>query len=151
MNKTERATKESIAELLDGSEYPFSVPKEIAEQARASGLVIIYGASDDLMEFDGAFRDEISAYDGTTAYLDRHGVLDRAQIDDDDDEAITAYTLRKRIARPVKAKWCFHQYSWGYETEIPHAMFEIFEEGDPYCRGIVIDTADLPELKTEAA
>ena len=28
-------------------------------------------------------------------------------------------------------------YSWRYATEIPHATFEIREDDQPYCQGIV--------------
>lgn len=33
-------------------------------------------------------------------------------------------------------------YSWIYQTDIPHATFEIVEGDDPYCRGIVFALAD---------
>ena len=40
-------TARTIAESLDGKEYPFSVPAEISAKAKAAGLVIVYGASDE--------------------------------------------------------------------------------------------------------
>lgn len=137
-------TKETIAAELDRSCYPFDVPKDIAERAKAAGLLIIYGASDDLMEFDGAFRDEVGAYDGTTAHLDRKGIVSRHS--DADDDEIADFVIRKRRARAIEALWASDgDYSWTFATDIPHASFEILEDGAPYCRGIVIDTADLPE------
>jgi len=46
--------------------------------------------------------------------------------------------------RAVDALWAKEDgYSWTYRTDIPHATFEIVEDGEPYCRGIVIDVADL--------
>ena len=144
--------KESIAAELNGSEYPFDVPKDIAEAAKAAGLLIVYGASDDLMEFDGAFRDELSCYDGGTAYLDRGGLLDRGQIDDSDDEAIADFVIRKRTSRTVEALWAAEgDYSWTYRTDIPHATFEIVEDGEPYCRGIVLDLAAIALAQGDAA
>lgn len=141
-------TKESIAAALNGTEYPPDAAiSAISAAAKAAGLVIVYGASDDLMEFEGAIYDEIGAYDGTTAYLDRKGLLDRDQIDDNDDEAITDYTLRKRRAVSIEALWDPGDgYSWSFQTEIPHATFEVVEDGAPYCRGIVFALADLPEM-----
>lgn len=35
-------------------------------------------------------------------------------------------------------------FAWTYSTEIPHATFEIIEEGEKFCRGIVFDINDLP-------
>lgn len=140
-------TKESLAAQLNGIEYPADPHiRNVAADAKAAGLLIVYGASDDLMEFEGAFSDEVGCHDGGTAYLDRKGVLDRSQIDDSDDDAITDFTLRKRSARAVEAVWCPGEpnMSWAYRTDIPHATFDVMEDGEIYCRAIVIDIQDLP-------
>lgn len=138
------ATKETIAAALNGIEYPFRIPHQVIVDAKTAGLLIIYGASDDLMEFDGAFCDEVGCDGGGSALLDRKGLVQRDE--DADDEAIADFVIRKRKARKVEALWAKEgDYSWTYATDIPHATFEIVEDGDPYCRGIVIDTADLPE------
>lgn len=139
-------TKEDLAAQLDGIEYPPRISKDILASAKAAGLVIIYGGSDDLMEFEGAIYDEVGAYDGTTAYLDRKGLLDRDQIDDDDDDAIAEYVLRKRGAVTIEAIWSpkDEEISWVYKTDIPHATFEVKEDDGLYCRGIVISLQDLP-------
>lgn len=141
-------TKESIVAALNGAEYGYdfdNLLRKLAPQAEEAGLLIVYGASDDLMEFDGAFRDEVGAYGGTVAHLDRKGVLDRDQIDDDDDDAIADFTIRKRTSRPIEAVWGEDDISWQFRTEIPHATFDVMEDGEVFCRGIVIDTVDLPE------
>ena len=44
------------------------------QEAKENGLVIVYGASDDLMEFDGAIYDEGGCFDGGRVYFDRDGV-----------------------------------------------------------------------------
>ena len=46
----------------------------------------------------------------------------------------------------IKTLWSKGEYAWQYETEIPHATFEILEDGDKYCRGIVFDLADVAEV-----
>jgi hypothetical protein len=138
-------TKEELAARLQGTQYPFSrnAPKGIFAEAKAAGLLIVYGASDDLMEFDGAFRDELGCYEGGTALIDAEGLLDRSQVDDDDDEAICAFVLRKRAARSIEAIWNQDGYSWIYQTDIPHATFEVMEDDETYCRGLVIAMQDL--------
>ncbi len=50
---------ETIAKSLDGSAYPFEPPAETQRVAKEFGIVIVFGASDDLMEFRGAVRDEL--------------------------------------------------------------------------------------------
>jgi hypothetical protein len=62
--------KEEFAQKITGRQYPFE-PLVIEENiAREHGLVIVYGDSDDLMEFRGAIRDELDYYEGGAAYLD---------------------------------------------------------------------------------
>ncbi len=34
---------------------------------------------------------------------------------------------------------------WTYETDIPHATFDIMEDGEKYCRGTVLDIKSLGE------
>lgn len=137
-------TKEELAAQLDGCQIGSELAQFDGRAAKAAGLVVVYGASDDLMEFEGAFRDEVGCYDGGLALVDRDGVLDRDQIDDGDDEAIVEYVTRKKTARTIEALWDPGDgYSWQYRTDIPHATFEVVEDGEPYCRGIVFAIADL--------
>jgi hypothetical protein len=111
--------------------------------AIASGLVIVYGASDDIMEFVGAIDDECGCCDGGTALVDKHGVLDRSRVDDEDLHGMWEHVTREKSARKITAVWAEDGYSWTYRTDIPHATFEITEDGEPYCRGIVFALADL--------
>lgn len=136
--------KEQLAAQLTGIEYPCTIDKAIQEQAKAAGLVIAFGASDDLMEFRGAIYDELDCYNGGTAVVGASGLLVRGRIDDHDDEAIADYVTRKKSAKYIEALWCAEDgYSWTYSTDIPHATFEVTEDGEPYCRGIVFAIADL--------
>ena len=143
----QQITKELIAAALHGREYGDvqTVPGAIAEQAKAVGFVIVYGESDDLMEFRGAFTEEISAYEGTKALVDAEGVIERPRsLDERDDSATERYLQRKKIAATIEAIWAQGGCSWSYHTALPHAIFDIMEEGNVYCRGIVIAVADLP-------
>lgn len=148
-------TKEELAAQLSGIEYPCRIDKALIAQAKAAGLVIIYGASDDLMEFDGAFRDEVGCYNGGQAKVDALGVLDRDQVDDDDDEAIADYVTRSRTAQSIEALWHDGMSdasvpAWTYMTDIPHATFDVMDDGELYCRGIVLALADLRQEPPQA-
>jgi hypothetical protein len=134
-----------IASMLNGAQYPLRIPTDIVKGAKEAGLVIVYGASDDLMEFEGAISDEIGANDGTTAYVDSKGLLpDRDSIQDD--EVLKDYFAREPHAKAIEALWCQEgEYSFTYRTNIPHETFDVLEDGcPPYCRGIVFALADVP-------
>ena len=47
-----------VAKRLNMLPYRSEAKKEIVEFAKENGIVIVYGASDDLMELDGAIYDE---------------------------------------------------------------------------------------------
>jgi hypothetical protein len=135
-----------LAAQLSGIQYPVRIPKTLTDEAKASGLVIVYGASDDLMEFEGAIYDEVGCYDGGTAYVDGNGLLpDRDSIEEDDE--LKDYFGRKPNAKTIEALWCAEgEFSWTYKTDIPHETFEVWEDGEPpYCRGIVFALADVAE------
>ena len=130
---------QELANLLNGREYRQEITKEEAQQAKEAGLVVVYGASDDLMEFDGVIHDELGAWNGTTAYLNEHGLL----VNDCVDEC-PHFEKAKQKARTIKAIWHDNgEYSWTFETTISHATFDIVEDGEKYCRGIVFELATL--------
>lgn len=136
-------TPQEMADQLDGSEYPLQIGKMMIEYARQQGLVIVYGASDDLMEVEGAIHDEGDCYDGGTLYIDKQGLLpDWEQVKDDEDEA-AAYLKRKPTAKQIEAVWCGEGAAWTYKTDIPHATFKIMEDGEVYCIGMVFDIKEL--------
>lgn len=145
-------TKEELAAQLNGTKYPAerNIPLNLIQIAKQAGLIIVFGASDDLMEFDGAQREEISCNDGGTAYVDAQGVLpDRDTLEEDDE--IAEYVQRKAQAIPIQALWCAEDgYSWTYRTDIPHAAFDVLEDGEPYCRGLVFALADCAARSASA-
>lgn len=132
-------TKEDAAALLNGFEYPARGIETHAKELKESGLVAVFGMSDDLMEFRGAIYDEVGAYDGATAMIDTEGLIPLWDNLDDDEDAYAAYFRRKPNGIAVEAVWSPDdlEASWLIRTEIPHATFDILEDGDLYCRGVV--------------
>ena len=127
-------TKEKLAELLNNREYGNEITKEEAQTAKENGLVVVYGFSDDNMEFDGAFRDEFGCYEGGTALVNKEGLFEDGAVFD-----------MRCPYRKIEAVWCdtTDDYAWSYKTDIPHATFDIMDDGEMYCRGIVFDVKDL--------
>lgn len=138
-------TKEELAKMLDGMKYSFHIITEKAKTLMAgTDLVVVIGASDDLMEFRGAINDEVGCWKGGVVYLDGYGLIEN---DCDDHECPYFLKLCKK-ASFVHALWCYEPgISWTYKTDIPHATFNIMEDGDIYCRGIVFNLSDAKEVK----
>jgi hypothetical protein len=131
-----------LAEELNGYQYGEEVSKELAAQAKENNLVIVFGASDDLMEFCGAIDDEIGAYEGTTAFITSEGLLEnKCDID------CPYFEHATEKAKKIEALWCDDSEGpdWTYATDIPHETFEVIDEGRVYCRGIVFSLDDLKE------
>lgn len=134
-------TKEEAAAALNGCEYGEEGCKELFAQMGADGLVAVFGASDDLMEFRGAIYDEIGCYGGGTAYLTRAGLLNRICNNYD----CPHERDREKIAPRIEANWDDgHGFAWTYTTEIPHAKFIVKEGDELYCEGIVFALSDVP-------
>jgi hypothetical protein len=131
-------TKEA-AQRLDAGEYGKEGSRELFAEMKAAGLVAVYGASDDLMEFRGAIYEEESVYEGGSAYLTPQGLLQN----DCENDNCPHFKRAKREAMSIHAKWDVDGFSWVYKTAIPHETFVINEDGEPYCRGIVFALADV--------
>lgn len=131
--------KKEIADLLNGNEYCMEVPDRDAQYAKENGAVIVFGASDDLMEFRGAIYDEVGCFEGGKVYFDSKGLITNECTNED-----CPYFREKLLhAKHITARWDSEGYSWTYKTDIPHETFEILEEGMKYCKGIVFLMEDL--------
>lgn len=118
-----------FARKVDGIEY-LEERKWLWAEAKEKGIVVVFGYSDDNIEFRGAVDDEIGCFDGRRVQvpgtsehidaifcgmLDGKEVLDPSEYMTDDGDMIT----------------------WVYRTNIHHETFMMYEDGEPYCRGIV--------------
>ena len=159
MQKT--LTKEELAAKLNGRSYRNEITPEEERLAKDNRLVVIFGASDDLIELRGAICDELGM---GTFHLTRKGVLES---DCDEGEACPYYQRRLAGALETgeaiaitpqwggegmdalayamlgKPTWCFdcEQLDGKFTT------FDIFDEYDGdqeyFCRGIVIDIDEI--------
>lgn len=124
-----------FAKSISGKEYGYpQFTKEEIETAKENGFVIVYGYSDDLMEFEGAIEGEADCYLGGGVCFNKLDII------------------RGRIILPsskVTAIWNRDEdengnlITWTYETSIPHETFMIYECTEPYCRGIVFRIEDV--------
>lgn len=126
-----------FAKMIDGKPYGHpQFTKEELQIAKDNGFVIVCGASDDLMEFEGAITSEGDCYDGGTVWFNKDGVIDGSAVTGD---------------KCIEAMWCDadakdengNVITWTYKTDIPHETFIIYEDDELYCRGIVFSINDL--------
>lgn len=131
-------TAKELAQELDGSAYPLDISKSLQEQALAAGLVVVYGQSDDLMEFRGAIDGAVGCYGGITVHLNADGLIHNKCGDE-----CPYFPVLLANASPIEALWCDGSgFSWTYKTSIPHQTFLITDDDEPYCRGIVFGLGD---------
>jgi len=132
---------QEVADKLNGIQYGSEgevLTLTYCKELRREGIVVVRGYSDDLIEFDGAISDELGAYDH---YFNAKGLV-RNECDDDDCPYFEK--MMKDVLYYVKAVWCeTKEYCWTYDTNIPHATFDVMEDEDKYCRGIVFRLSDL--------
>lgn len=105
-----------FAEGLNGREYGKEITPFEEQRAKELGFVIVFGYSDDNAEFRGAIYDEIGCYDGGRVFEENGKYID--------------------------AVWCEGEYCWTYNTNISHATFDIYEDNEKYCKGIVFKRSD---------
>ena len=129
-----------LAEILNGCQIGDEVSREIEQKAKENNLVIVFGASDDLMEFRGAINDELDAYEGGIAYFDDFGLL----LNKCDNDVCPYFEKEKQHAKTIKSIWCAtKEYAWTFETLLPHFKFDVIEDDYKYCQGIVFSMANI--------
>lgn len=146
-------TAKELAARLNGREYGSEVNAQDNIDAKESGLIVVYGYSDDNVEIEGAIREEIGAYEGTTFVLAASGPLsanlqeDIRDMDDMPEDAflreVAAKITGHQHGKKVQAIYGKGDYTWQFETDIPHETFDIMYDGDKFCRGMVIRMDDL--------
>ena len=138
-NPVKSKLAEVFARKLNSREYGKELTAEEEQWAEANGLVVVFGASDDLMEFRGAIDDEVGCYDGGTFAFTKDGFKTDAN------GSYVGNNIIEAIWYEYDKEYTKYNYAWRYETDIPHFCFDIIgdEETDPYCQGIVFSVDDL--------
>jgi len=143
-------TKEEMAAKLGGREYGDEITREEEKLAKESGLFVIFGYSDDNLEIRGVQNDEFGCYNGRTFLLDEKGILPATRLEDLDfesEEEVRDFLKRKDLAHELRAIWCDTSSPdlppWTYSIDVPHASFNIYEDGELVCIGLVIAAEDL--------
>ncbi len=133
-----------MAATLNGRQYREEITKAECNLANEHNLVVVFGASDDLVEFRGIIHDEVGAYGGEHIYFLNGKVFSTDDVFDDVDEKLEYLaSMGVEVKHKIQAIWGSDECSWIFITDIPHHTFEIYEDDDLYCRGIVFEFIEL--------
>lgn len=136
---------QQLQKMLDGREYLSETTKEIEKFAKDNNLVIVFGCSDDLVEFRGAIYDESGASDGRVIYFDKKELFYNA-CDENCPYFEQLVDLRLNKIKDLY-QLTVHQPKderfWSYSTDLAHLEFSIMEDDEPYCTGIIIDLNNI--------
>jgi len=153
-------TRQQLAERMNGNECRDEISDELETLAKENNLVVIFGASDDLVELRGAINDECGA---GIFYLDRNGLIQNECGDED------CIYYREKLEEglksgkiiEVKAWWCgecegetledsifdpIGKPNWCYTSIgilLKHSPFRIMEDNECYCLGMAIDLDEI--------
>jgi hypothetical protein len=142
-----------FAEKLNGREYLREITPEEERQAKDLGYAVIFGYSDDLAEIRGTDNGEAGCYGGGTFYITRDGKILENECGDED---CPYFEKEKEKCLAVRACWCEEEeYSWTFEQDIDskfdfdYEVFDIFDDDEKFCQGIVIDLKSAREKDYE--
>ena len=157
-------TIEDLAKLLDGNEYRDELDNEynidVEDICRKNKWVIVFGASDDLIEFRGFIDDEDGAWDGALMKLVKPGDF---YMEDEDAETYKksneykfvpiSESELKDIQNNRYQNTCVVEMLWDPKDsdaswqvnikDVPFAKFNIMEDGELYCEAAIVDLSKL--------
>ena len=118
-------TLKEFAKMLDNREYGNEITKEEEQLAKELGFVVVFGYSDDNIEFRGAVDEEIGLYE-------------------------SGKIGNELLPKPIFADLFPEDIgcTWAFGTSLTHKEFHVFEGEYLYCVGIVCDVNTKPKPMT---
>lgn len=149
-------TKEQFAELLNGNECRYEMTYQQEQTAKQNNMLVMFGDSHGMINLRGAITDEIYAPHGGDFAL----ILKGETFSDDEDLSISHESECAQVLllsddydhednqRLICVEWFNKEeyLEWRIDSKIPHAKFTIYDEGDAYCDGIIIDLDEVDKI-----
>jgi len=153
-------TIEDLARLLDGNEYRDELRNEyninVYDLCKEKGWVIAFGASDDLLELEGAISDEFGAWDGCIAQFYKEGSYYPEYEEEDTyrkakedifypiEESVLKHTKETNYKDTVviESLWCPSGTDMSWQINVagaPFVKFNVMEDNEVYCEAAIID------------
>ena len=112
--------------------YEDKFTKHLLKVARDNRLVILTTIGDDVLSFQGFFKDEADGYKGSDLYLRM-----------EDGECIV-YTKKREGCKKISAFWEeYRVYKWRFLTLIPHSKFVVKRNGKNFSESIIFSVDDI--------
>jgi hypothetical protein len=141
-------TIKDVALMLDGREYGSEVSPREETEFKNAGIVVVYGYSDDCVEFEGAVNTEIGIWNtGNIPLL--NGVPFDVPCATEEFETHCCPLLKEVAKRLKYIKSKFGVNGWEFDADFPCEKFTVVEEGDAYGVGLIYALADLVEVQDE--
>jgi hypothetical protein len=135
--ETLKALAKELANTSNSDDRWIELTPSQKEFCKAHDIVVVYGYSDDNVEFDGAIREEVGAWEGATISVTADGPMEGCDCECKYSKAALM------TAKKIIAFWCRSEWCWEFETDIPHEEFEFWSDGEPFCKGIVFYKKDM--------
>ena len=157
-------TIEDLAKLLDGNTYRDELYNEygmnIYDICEKNKWVIVYGASDDLIEFEGIISDEDGAWNGALCKLVKPGDFYLEDADDEtykkakdymfvsitEDELKVLKNNNYKDTCVVEMLWCPDGTDMSWQVNVkgaPFVKFNVMEDDEVYCEAAIIDLSNF--------
>jgi hypothetical protein len=137
-------TKDTLAALVHGRRHDHGLSIALTEGAKEAGLVIVMGGGEDYIELHGALEQEWGVYGAAEILLTREGIFDTHECGEPCRYFTAALKHAQRCGQTLRVVWNATTFpTWHFQTTIPHATFDILEEGQVFCRGIVFHLDDI--------
>ena len=142
-------TAKEFAARIGGRQRGRELTEDEKRLAKDSGLVVVYGASDDTMIIDGALDDDVDCFDGGTFHINRNGLVKWQDDIEDGEYCEDCPYFKAELASAMEITAVWHDKGnpcWTYKTDIPHEEFAVYDDDEPdqlFCIGIVFSLSDL--------
>jgi hypothetical protein len=145
-------TKEQFAAMLNNRQYGDEITKEECQLAKDCDLLVAFGYSDDGLELRGLIEDELGAWEGLTLHIFLNANNGKTIYHKAGQETSPIASFLQLKPLIIEAIWCPDKLatcpdnldtSWLIKANVPHATFDIFDDEDLFCRGIVLDKKDI--------
>lgn len=134
------------AKSLHRSQYRKVLNREKRKRLKADGVVIVYGDSDDRVEFHGALNEIHGTWPPDKIWLDQKGSVPRFdELDWECDEDVLRWAKRRENSTSLRIMR--GQYMFNFSIDIPYFKFFILESCIANYIGIAFSLQDLPPTK----
>lgn len=140
MKTPEKLTTKAVAERLNGREYMHEVTGDERNEFSFLGITVVFGASDDNVEFYGYIDDEIGCWEDITIPILDDEILKKCS---DDCEDYDCPLWKNALSRAKRIRARFTNDGWKFDADFPHEKFIIMEDGEVFGEGLVFSKEDL--------